>query len=111
MPRWSAIREMSSRSRGGDGSLRFGDVAPRDRATLAGMRAMRTATWISISSAIVLLTTVACTKVAPATDTPVAECTKAEQRCQYADGKIGLCTPNAMGCDAGGPCLTCMSLH
>jgi hypothetical protein len=42
---------------------------------------------------------------------PVAECTKAEQRCQFADGKIGLCTANALGCDAGGQCLVCMSLH
>jgi hypothetical protein len=56
--------------------------------------------------------TPACTKTGAATDdAPVAECAKAEQRCQYADGKIGLCTPNAIGCDGGGQCLVCMSLH
>jgi hypothetical protein len=54
---------------------------------------------------------VGCAKPTAASDAPVATCTKAEQKCQYADGKLGLCTASSMECDGGRECLVCMSLH
>jgi hypothetical protein len=43
---------------------------------------------------------------------PVAVCAKEGEQCRYAEGKIGLCTARADGCDGGGEaCLVCMSLH
>ena len=53
----------------------------------------------------------ACTKPTSTTAAPVKTCTKAEQQCEYAEGKIGLCTPSAMDCDGAAECLVCMSLH
>lgn len=40
----------------------------------------------------------------------VAACVKEGDRCEFAPGKIGLCTAKPDGC-SGGPCLTCVSLH
>jgi hypothetical protein len=59
-----------------------------------------------------LLAAAGCTK-APggATEAPVETCTKANQTCRYAEGKIGLCTPSSAPCNDGGACLVCMSLH
>jgi hypothetical protein len=42
---------------------------------------------------------------------PVAVCAKEGEQCRYAEGKIGLCTARADGCDGGESCLVCMSLH
>ena len=52
-----------------------------------------------------------CAKPMATTTGPVATCTKAGEQCQYADGKIGLCTARGMDSDGGAACLTCMSLH
>jgi hypothetical protein len=65
---------------------------------------------ITCTAVLACLLACACTKVAPATDAPVSECTKTEQRCVFSDGKIGLCTASTP-CDGGSPCLVCMSLH
>jgi hypothetical protein len=64
-------------------------------------------------SATLLLATLlfaGCSKPTSTADAPVGACTKAEERCQYAEGKIGLCTPSA-DCDGSRSCLVCMSLH
>jgi len=60
---------------------------------------------------VLLVSCAACTKMATTSDVPVVTCTKAEEKCQYAEGKIGLCTPSAMDCDGSRACLVCMSLH
>lgn len=66
---------------------------------------------IRSASFLLLLVISACTKAGDTTGAPVKTCTRAEQQCQYAEGKIGLCTPSAMDCDGGTSCLVCMSLH
>jgi hypothetical protein len=38
-------------------------------------------------------------------------CVRAGDNCEYAPGKIGLCTMKTDGCEGGAGCLTCMSLH
>jgi len=40
----------------------------------------------------------------------VAACQKEGDRCEFAPGKLGLCTPKTEGC-TGSECLTCVSLH
>jgi len=40
----------------------------------------------------------------------VRGCVKEGDRCEFAPGKIGLCTAKPEGCN-GDPCLTCVSLH
>jgi hypothetical protein len=40
----------------------------------------------------------------------VVACVKAGDRCEFAPGKIGLCTASPEPCTVG-PCLTCVSLH
>ena len=73
-------------------------------ATLAAMRA-----WLLVL--FLPLAALRCTKPTSSAAAPVATCTKANDQCQYADGKIGLCTPSSMECDGGSQCLVCMSLH
>lgn len=63
-------------------------------------------TWI-----LLLLLVGACAKPTATTTSPTATCAKAGEQCQYAEGKIGLCTQNGMDCDGGAACLVCMSLH
>ena len=63
------------------------------------------------ASFLALVSASACSKPMATSDGPVATCTKAEQQCRYAEGKIGLCTASAMECDGGSACLVCMSLH
>ncbi len=41
---------------------------------------------------------------------PVHVCTQEGQTCVFTEGKLGLCTTNMKGCDAG-MCFVCMSLH
>ena len=53
----------------------------------------------------------ACAKPTSTTSAPATTCTKAGQQCQYAEGKLGLCTARSMECDGGEECLVCMSLH
>jgi hypothetical protein len=53
----------------------------------------------------------ACAKPTATTGAPVTTCTKSGDSCQYAEGKIGVCTANGMDCDGGAACLVCMSLH
>jgi hypothetical protein len=60
---------------------------------------------------LLVVSCLACTKPTATTNAPVTTCTKAEQQCVYADGKIGLCTASSMDCDGGTSCLVCMSLH
>jgi hypothetical protein len=38
-------------------------------------------------------------------------CAHEGDRCEFAPGKIGLCTQKAYGCDGGSSCFVCMSLH
>ncbi|MGO8999605.1 MAG: hypothetical protein ACLQVI_40285 [Polyangiaceae bacterium] len=71
---------------------------------------MRTWTPLLLPALLTLLLG-ACTKPTATSGAPVATCTSAGQQCQYADGKIGLCTANGMECDGGQGCLVCMSLH
>ena len=66
---------------------------------------------VSVPLLALLVLWTACTKPTATTSAPAATCTKAGEQCQYADGKIGLCTANAMECDGGPACLVCMSLH
>jgi hypothetical protein len=42
---------------------------------------------------------------------PAAACVKDGDNCEYAPGKLGLCTVKTSGCDGGGSCFACMSLH
>ena len=42
---------------------------------------------------------------------PKPGCTRAGDNCEYAPGKLGLCTQKSDGCEGGATCLTCMSLH
>jgi hypothetical protein len=60
---------------------------------------------------VLIGTALGCAKSTAASDAPVATCTKPEQKCQYADGKLGLCTASSMECDGARECLVCMSLH
>ncbi|HEY2517468.1 MAG TPA: hypothetical protein VGI39_41630 [Polyangiaceae bacterium] len=60
---------------------------------------------------LLLLSGVACSKPSGSAPAPAATCTKVNDPCQYADGKIGLCNPTSLECDGGPSCLTCMSLH
>ena len=68
-------------------------------------------TWISAPLLVLVLAPVGCAKPTATTGAPAASCTKAGDQCQYAEGKIGLCTANGMDCDGGPACLVCMSLH
>jgi hypothetical protein len=58
-----------------------------------------------------LFVLVACAKPTATTTAPVGTCAKAGEQCEFAPGKIGLCTANGMDCDGGASCLVCMSLH
>jgi hypothetical protein len=53
----------------------------------------------------------ACAKSTGTASLPTSQCTKAGEQCVYAEGKIGLCTQNAIDCDGSSSCLVCMSLH
>jgi hypothetical protein len=58
-----------------------------------------------------MLVSSACAKPLATTSAPVGKCAKAGESCEYAEGKIGVCTANGMDCDGGAACLVCMSLH
>ncbi len=80
------------------------------RNSVSSPRATR-ATLLLLLPALFSLLATSCAKPTAASDAPVATCTKPEQKCQYADGKLGLCTESSMECDGGRACLVCMSLH
>jgi hypothetical protein len=61
--------------------------------------------------AVVASVLTGCSKPSTQAPAPVTTCTKAEQQCVYAEGKLGLCTPSSLECDGGLPCIVCMSLH
>lgn len=42
---------------------------------------------------------------------PVKSCTKAYERCQLADGVLGICDTTACAPNATPPCLVCRSQH
>ncbi len=67
--------------------------------------------WLTALAACAAFATAACSKPSGQSAGPVASCSKAEQSCVYAEGKLGLCTPSSLECDGGLPCLVCMSLH
>ena len=60
---------------------------------------------------LALLLLSGCAKPTATTSAPATKCAKAGESCQYAEGKIGVCTANGMECDGGAACLVCMSLH
>jgi hypothetical protein len=51
-----------------------------------------------------------CQRTSTSTTPPAKACVKEGDRCEYAEGKIGLCTAKPEAC-ATPPCLVCMSLH
>jgi hypothetical protein len=65
-----------------------------------------------IALTLALTALAGCRKGSPdgSRNAPAAVCAKAGDRCEFAPGKIGLCTAKPEGCD-NGPCLTCVSLH
>jgi hypothetical protein len=63
---------------------------------------------------LALLTSAACPPAGSSGDTPpkltTTACAKAGDRCEFAAGKIGICTVKAETCE-GADCLTCVSMH
>jgi hypothetical protein len=65
---------------------------------------------IALLTVLAAVAVAACEKSPSSAAAPAAACLKEGDRCEYAAGKIGLCTAKPDGCD-GGSCLVCMSLH
>ena len=66
--------------------------------------------WLRASLLVSLLHAVGCPGGASTTKEPVAVCTKENEACAFAPGKIGICVASMQAC-ARPPCLECMSQH